>query len=96
MGKIYQGQASLTMKVYTGCVLSGAEVVLIKYRKPDGSEGAFIASVMDETEGVLTYDVQPGDLDQAGWWRFWAWVEFPGGKTAPGDPVKVFVHKEGK
>ena len=96
MGKIYQGQASLTMKVYTGCVLSGAEETLIKYRKPDGLEGSFPAGVLDETEGILGYDVQAGDLDLVGWWRLWAWVGFPGGKSAPGDVVKVFVHKEGK
>lgn len=96
MGRIYQGQSSLTLKVHTGCALNSAEETLIKYRKPDGSEGAFGAALLDESAGILSYDVGSEDLDQAGWWRFWAWVMFPGGRCAPGRTVRIFVHREGR
>ena len=66
MGRIYQGQSSLSLRVMTGCVLHGAQDCLIKFRKPDGTEGSFTAELLDEMKGLLSYDVQDGDLDQPG------------------------------
>ena len=96
MGRIYQGQSSLSLRVMTGCVLHGAQDCLIKFRKPDGTEGSFTAELLDEMEGLLSYDVQDGDLDQPGWWRFWAWVIFTDGRSAPGKSVRIYIHREGR
>lgn len=94
-GKIFKGQSSLTVRANTGIDLSGSVECLIKYRKPDGSTGGFTGAVEDEAKGVIMYEVSEGDIDQAGWWVFWAYVEFVGGRSAPGEAVKVFVWDEG-
>ncbi len=95
MNKIYTGQSSLTIRVSTTCSLVSAESCEIRYIKPDGTEGAFTASVLDSSAGIISYDVNEGDIDQAGWWRFWAHITFTGGRSAPGDVQRVFVRREG-
>jgi len=96
MNKIYAGQTSLAIRAHTGCSLTDVEACEIRYRKPDGTEDAFPAVVLDSLEGVISYDVASGDIDIHGWWCFWAWVQFTGGKQAPGEPQKVFIYKEGR
>jgi hypothetical protein len=96
MNKIYAGQTSLSLRVNTACPLNDAELCEIRYRKPDGSEGAFEAVILDPMTGLLGYDLGTGDLDQPGWWSFWSWVQFSGGRWAPGDPKKVYIRQEGR
>ena len=91
MGRIYAGQSYLKIIVKTYINLAGAEECLIKYRKPDGTEGSFPGTISDEEEGILIYEVKEGDIDISGWWKFWAEVTFLGGRMAPGEKVKVFV-----
>lgn len=96
MNKIYVGQTSLSLRVSTACSLTDTEACEIRYRKPDGTEGAFTATVLDSLEGLISYDVADGDIDLPGWWSFWAWIEFAGGRSAPGEAQKVFIHREGQ
>ena len=95
MGRIYQNQGSLSFKVLTGIDLSGAETCLLKYKKPDQSEGSFPLTIEEELGGILRYNLLEGDLDLSGWWTFWAHLTFLGGKSAPGEPVRIFVAPEG-
>ena len=96
MGRIYKGQSSLKITVKTYIDLTGAEECLIKYRKPDGMEGSFVGTISDEQEGIFNYEIKPGEIDLSGWWRFWAFVTFTGGRTAPGKSRKRFVWEEGE
>lgn len=95
MGRIYKGQSSLRIIVKTFIDLSGAEECLVKYRKPDGTEGSFTAFVSDEQGGTIEYEVKQGDLDVSGWWVFWAFITFIGGRTAPGRSRNIFIWEEG-
>ena len=56
----------------------------------------FSRTVDDEAEGIISYTVSEGDIDQAGHWRFWAWVRFTGDQCAPGEVQKVFIRREGR
>jgi hypothetical protein len=93
--KYYVGQTWLRIELTTGVNLTGATSPLIKYKKPSGTNGQFVASIDDAVNGVLSYEFTSGDLDEAGTWTFWAHVTI-GGLSAPGEPVEVEICYEGE
>ncbi|MDR2897662.1 MAG: hypothetical protein LBU99_02525 [Spirochaetaceae bacterium] len=92
---MFKGQSALRIILQTFCNLEGVVSALIKYRKPDGSCGELNAAVSDEAKGVIFHEVVEGELDACGWWSFWAFVTFADGRTAAGEPAKVYVYNEG-
>jgi hypothetical protein len=96
MSKIFDGQTSLRIKVKTFTALTEAVSSIIKFKKPDGSSGYFNASITNDLDGVILHECIEGDIDQSGWWSFWAFVEFEDGRTAAGEVEKVFVWEEGR
>jgi len=92
---IYKDQTSLQIKLNINENLSVATRVLIKYRKPNGLEGWYPATILDEANGIVTYDVICG-LNDVGFWTIWAYVYYKDGTVAPGDPVQFGVYQEGK
>jgi hypothetical protein len=96
MGKIYVNQSELRLQLNTGVNLAGALAVKIKYIKPgETTEREFTAQVESSSLGTIYYDFQTGQLDKAGIWEFWAWVEFADTRIAPGEPIKLRVWTEG-
>lgn len=55
--------------------LASAAVTKILYEKPKGQKGEWTAGVAGTT---LIYDLQNGDIDQAGQWKFQAYIEVGG------------------
>ena len=96
MGKIFKGQSALRITVKTFTDLEAATSVVIKYRKPDGKTGEFIAAIGDMANGVIFHEVIEGELNTSGWWVFWAFVIFADGRTAAGEAAKVYIWTEGK
>jgi hypothetical protein len=96
MGRIYKDQSNLKITVTTYTNLLEAEECLIKFRKPDKTTGYFTATISDEEAGIITYEVEEGDIDLSGWWKFWAYISFLDGKTAPGRSRKIYVWEEGE
>jgi hypothetical protein len=94
--KIFAGQSALRICVKTFCDLSDCVTAGIRYKKPDGTGGEFAAGVRDRENGVLVHECLSGEIDQAGWWVFWAAVSFADGRCAVGAAEKVFVWQEGK
>lgn len=92
---IYKDQTSLQIKLNINEDLSVATRVLIKYRKPNGLEGWYPATILDEAKGIVVYDVICG-LNDVGFWTTWAYVYYNDGTVAPGDPVQFGVYQEGK
>ena len=95
--KIYVGQTALTLQLDTGIDLSTAVSAIMKYVKPDKTEGEWV-SVIDSpaTAGIISYDIQSAtDLDQSGTWKRWAYITFTGSKVAPGDCITFEVFDEG-
>ena len=95
MGKIFRGQSALRITVKTFTDLEAASYTVIKYRKPNGKTGEFIAAIGDMANGVIFHEVIEGELDVSGWWAFWAFVAFADGRTAAGETAKVYIWKEG-
>jgi hypothetical protein len=97
MGKIYKGQTALAIRLRTKVNLEFAASIWIKYRKPDGTESAWVATVYNIDRGIIEYKIQSAaDLDQAGTWTLWAYVTFTDGNSAPGESVTVEVYEEGE
>ncbi|MDR0794946.1 MAG: hypothetical protein LBE79_02670 [Tannerella sp.] len=76
--------------------MEGIEKAVIKYRKPNKTEGEFSAAVGDMEMGTIFHECIEGEIDVSGWWAFWAFVTFADGRTAAGEAAKVFIWKEGK
>ncbi|MDR0908732.1 MAG: hypothetical protein LBM77_03100 [Spirochaetaceae bacterium] len=96
MRKIFKGQSALRLIVKTYTDLTGISDVCIRYLKPDKRKGSFSAVVSDTQNGIIYHDFQKCELNQSGWWVFWADVEFGDGRKAAGEPVKIFVWEEGR
>jgi hypothetical protein len=69
---------------------------VIKYRKPNGKTGEFSASVKDIEKGIIYHECKQGEIDVSGWWAFWAFVTFAGGRSVAGEAAKVYIWQEGK
>ncbi len=95
MGKVYVNQTFLTVVLTTKQPVSGAQSVLIKYRKPSGITGQFNATVEDAQEGILSYKFTQGQLNEVGQWVFWAYIVFSNGDVAAGEPAFLMVYEEG-
>jgi hypothetical protein len=96
VNKIYMGQSSLRIVLDTYADLEGCDAAFIRYRKPDDTKGSFAAAVLGGETGTIFYDCRSGDLDQAGWWAFWAYIQFEDGRAAAGEASKVYVWREGR
>lgn len=96
MKHIYKNQTALRLSLATGVEFESSDSAVIKYRKPDGTEGLFAAQVSDREKGVICHDfTNEAELDQTGWWKFWAFITFKDERTAAGKSVSVYVYEEG-
>lgn len=95
MSNVFQGQSSLRLRVTVSRNLSDAQECLIKYLKPDGTDGSWAADIESVENGIIYYDLSDDELDQVGWWTVWAHVTFTDARSAPGDGVKLHVFAEG-
>lgn len=96
MGQIYAGQTQLIITLSIGSDITGWSSALIKYRKPDGTEGSFIGSI-DTGNQEITYTVTADtDIDQVGEWTFWAKGTYSGGNIIVGEskPLHVFLESQ--
>lgn len=73
---------------------------LIKYVKPDGTEGSWDASELagSETTGVIYVDFTSSIyFDQAGFWRIWSHTTLSDSRVAPAaDAQSYYVADEGE
>ena len=95
MGKVYNGQDALKIRLTCSQDITGATVKKIKYKKPDGTEGSWDATVEDEANGIIYYNIQNGDINETGNWTFWAFITFSDGRSAPGEPITRYFYTEG-
>lgn len=93
MSKIYLLQSNLTISLNTGIALANVDEALIKYIKPDGTEGQWTATVVDSK---IEYNIAAGNIDQIGEWTVWVNITFTNTKVSVGEPAKLIVYKEGE
>lgn len=95
MGKVYNGQSKLKIRLDSKVDVSGATTKRIKYSKPGGTTGYFNASVEADNQTIY-YAFQDGDIDESGVWTFWPYVVFSDGRDAPGESVEIKFYTEGE
>lgn len=91
---VFTGQNLLTLKLETGLNLNSSTFRRIVYVKPDGTVGAFIPEVANNTQ--LQYKFSTGDIDQKGNWIFQAYVEFDGEKAWGDETTQWFDEPQKK
>ena len=94
MGKIYDAQTDLTLKLETGKNLAGISNVKIAYRDPQNTTGEFNAVVLDETKGIISHALT-APLGKAGEWKLWAKIIDDQGLVSIGEPTTIEVNKTG-
>ena len=95
MSKIYVNQTYLTLVANIGQDITGATVT-IDYKKPSNKRGSFPATIVDALTGEVKYDItNANDIDEVGFWTFYANCTFANGKTACGEPHKEYIYKCG-
>ena len=90
MSSIYKNQDYLTIYLDTNETLTGSTSLKILYQKPDGSTGEWTGEINSLTK--IKYNVQPGDLDQAGEWKFQSYFVL-NGEAAYGEKTYYTVDK---
>lgn len=87
--KYYLNQSNILISLDTGISLASAANTRILYTKPNGLKGYWSGSFSGNS---INYQVNNGDLDQAGQWKIQAYCEI-GGKKAYGGVVEFEVNK---
>lgn len=95
MGKIYVGQESLEIRLDTGIDLTSALSVTMKYTKPDGTTGSWLANVYNTTWVQKIFINDANELDIPGTWILWSWANMSDSRSIPGEIVKYYVYGEG-
>lgn len=96
MSKIFVNQTKLTIQIDVMEDISDVATAKIRYIKPDRTRGEFTATIPPDTTGIIQYAVSsPTDLDQAGPWKFWAFLTYGDAKTIEGESVTIDVHPSG-
>jgi hypothetical protein len=92
---IYENQNAVKIRLTGLGNLSDAVTTLIKYKKPDGAEGSWTASVEDASSGIIFYNLLSTEEFTTGDWTVWASVTFSDGRVGIGDASKITVKAEG-
>lgn len=82
MGNVFKGQTLLTVTLETGYDISGATVLRILYKKPNGNSGYWTGTLSGTTK--MAYVILAGNIDIAGVWNLQAFATI-GGKDVYGE-----------
>jgi hypothetical protein len=77
---VYVGDTGTEIKIDIGEDLTNATILKIKYKKPNGVTGEWVASRDANNPLKMVYVTQSDDLDVAGPWILQPYVEFAGWK----------------
>ena len=91
--KIYVGQTNLTLSMITNVTLTNVTTALIKYIKPDSTEGSWTGTVNNT---LVEYGFQTGDLNVSGTYTAWVYITFSNGKISIGEPSTFIVYNQGE
>jgi hypothetical protein len=91
MSAIFKEQSLFVLKLETGINITGATEKKILYEKPDGTKASWEATSV-ESNTIMCYQLNDGDIDQPGNWKFQSYV-VNGGKKGYGLIVTEYVEE---
>ena len=106
---IYVNQSKLRQILILNVDLTTATTAWIKYKKPAGTVGHWVATVLTTnmtiivngvsivltpSMGVIYYDVISTEIDEAGNWTLWPFITFSDTRSAPGASTTMLVLAE--
>jgi hypothetical protein len=92
---IYENQ-SLRQYFITGIDDTDTDTVILKYKKPDGTEGEITdVNLSDAPTGKYYVDFLPDELTPEGVWTFWSFVVTTDSNEFPGNPWQENINLEG-
>lgn len=94
MAKYYVGQ-TLQFDIIVDVDITAAGTTQIKYRKPSGAAGTWVATVIDAEAGWLRYILAAAANDEDGDWTVWGYVIQADATVLIGSPLKVRMELEG-
>ncbi len=96
MGAIFKNQTKLDITLSILSDISDVVSALIKFRKPNGVQGEFVATI-DTGEQSISYTVtSENDIDINGIWVFWAHLTYTNGDVIAGEASDQMVNLEGQ
>lgn len=96
MGRIYKNQTKIKFEAHVDVDITGYLDAWIKYMKPTGSGGSWVATMEQNNPGIIYYyPVSAQILDVSGVWILWAYIKFADGREAAGEPQEVYIYEEG-
>ena len=96
MQRIFKSQTALRIKLCTNVSLSSVTSARIKYIKPTGATGEWVAELDNATQSVY-YDVLSAtDINVTGIWKMWSYLTYSNGNSAAGKVVQILVIDQGE
>lgn len=97
MGKVFVGQIGAEFEATCSTNIAGATELLIKYIKPSTETGQWVASEVDDINGIMNFvTTLVTDLDEDGKWILWSHVIFSDGSVMAGEPFEYEIYNEGQ
>jgi len=93
MGKIYNTQTDVTIRLNTGRNISSGSLSKIGYRTPSGDIGEWDAEIENPEEGIIYYNILSPLI--AGKWTIWAKIQNPQDLISVGEPSSFDIFNEG-
>lgn len=93
MSKIYKGQTAILVSLITGIDLTNATTALIKYTRPDKTQGQWTAEISGQ---LINYQAQSGDFSQSGIYSVWPHITFADSTVSIGEPQSITIYEEGQ
>jgi len=89
---LYKGSIGIILNVSTTVDLTTASTTYLKVATPYGTTVNWIGSkTATPSDGIITYTIQGGNLDEPGNYIFQAYIVMVDGSTYIGDPVTIKV-----
>jgi len=77
MGNIYVDDIGTILRLDIDEDLTDASTTEIRYKKPDGSTGVWVATKSSTHDNCIEYIMQSGDMNLEGQYKVYAYLVFP-------------------
>lgn len=91
-----RGATNQKLIVETGISLASVETAYISFIRPNKTTGQFEATIPNPSNSIVEYQIEAGDIDISGDWRFFAEIDYLDGRKGFGVPFIVTVKEPGQ